>query len=162
MSEINGTSNSYPINTSSTTYGVSTSKAVNENGIMGKDDFLKLFLASLQHQDPLAPMETKDMMEQMSQLSLIEQITNMGNVVDQLKEAIQPDGNSVIEQGVNFIGKEISGTDKAGKEVKGVVDEVVIDKGIVSLLVNNEKVEISALSRIADYSMYGGKTESTV
>lgn len=49
----------------------------NPNGKLDGDDFLKLFLESLKHQDPTSPVETKDMMVQTAQLTTVE--TNVAN-----------------------------------------------------------------------------------
>ena len=57
------------------------------NAILGKDDFLKLLVTQLQHQDPMNPMDDKDFMGQMAQFSSLEQITNMVS-------ATQADGRS--------------------------------------------------------------------
>ena len=55
----------------------------NPKSELTSDDFMKLFLTELQYQDPTSPMETKDMLEQTSQLTQLK--TN-----DDLKKKVFP------------------------------------------------------------------------
>ena len=54
--------------TASGTLGAAAA-GTNPNAILGKDDFLKLLVTQLQHQDPMNPMDDKDFMGQMAQFS---------------------------------------------------------------------------------------------
>jgi flagellar basal-body rod modification protein FlgD len=44
---------------------------------LGRDDFLRLLITQLTHQDPMSPMEDRDFIAQMAQFSTLEQMTNM-------------------------------------------------------------------------------------
>lgn len=52
------------------------STAVNPNGILGKDDFLKLLLLALKYQDPTSPMDSDKILSQTSQLAALESSEN--------------------------------------------------------------------------------------
>ncbi|MEA2388377.1 MAG: flagellar basal-body rod modification protein FlgD, partial [Thermoleophilaceae bacterium] len=43
---------------------------------LGKDDFLKLLVGQLQHQDPLAPSDDQQWIGQMAAFSQLEQVSN--------------------------------------------------------------------------------------
>lgn len=71
---------------------------------MGKDEFLKLLTYQLQNQDPLKPMEQKDMSAQLAQFSSLEQLTNLNTKFEKMQK------NQGIEDkffGASFLGKEI-------------------------------------------------------
>jgi flagellar basal-body rod modification protein FlgD len=55
---------------------------------LGKDDFLKILITQLSHQDPTAPMEDKEFIGQMAQFSTLEQMTSMANDFSRLAEML--------------------------------------------------------------------------
>ncbi len=76
---------------------------------MGKDEFLKLLISQLKHQDPLSPMESQDFAAQLAQFSSLEQLTNMSGMMEEsmnidlmLTQAI----NNTMATG--FIGKQVT------------------------------------------------------
>ena len=48
---------------------------------MGKDDFMKLLVAQLKNQDPMNPMDGKDMAAQLAQFSSVEQMMQLNTTV---------------------------------------------------------------------------------
>lgn len=48
---------------------------------MGKDDFMKLLVAQLKNQDPLNPMDGKEMAAQLAQFSSVEQLMTMNTAI---------------------------------------------------------------------------------
>jgi flagellar basal-body rod modification protein FlgD len=71
---------------------------------MNKDDFMKLFIAQLQYQDPLKPQDPSAMLDQLSQLSLVEQSYNSNTSLNNLLTA---QNNSISLTAVSFIGKDV-------------------------------------------------------
>lgn len=55
---------------------------------LGKDDFLKLLITQLSHQDPTAPMEDREFVAQMAQFSTLDQMTSMANDFSKLKNML--------------------------------------------------------------------------
>lgn len=78
------------------------------NAIMGKDDFLKILIAQLQHQDPTNPMEGQEFAAQLAQFSSLEQLQNMNVNLESVMEL-----NLALNRTINntmattFIGKEV-------------------------------------------------------
>jgi len=74
-------------------------------GGLGKEDFLKLLVAQLSHQDPTAPTDPGEFVAQLSQFSSLEQLANIKSGMD-LLAITQTAGTSA--QMVSFIGKEVA------------------------------------------------------
>ena len=87
-------------------------------GTLGKDDFLKLFVAQLQHQDPMNPMQDSDMMGQMASFSTLEQITNMASANQTIAASLQSTG------AVGLIGRTVTYVDANDETHTGVVEKV--------------------------------------
>ena len=88
----------------STTDPTSAAAAMKKSMGMSKDDFMKLFIAQLQYQDPLKPQDPSAMLDQLSQLSLVEQSYNSNTA---LKNLLTAQNNSISLTALSFIGKEV-------------------------------------------------------
>ncbi len=65
---------------------------------------MKLFIAQLQYQDPLKPQDPSAMLDQLSQLSLVEQSYNNNTALNNLLAA---QNNNTTMNSVSFIGKDV-------------------------------------------------------
>jgi flagellar basal-body rod modification protein FlgD len=71
---------------------------------MGKEAFLTLLIAQLQHQDPLNPADSTEFTAQLAQFSSLEQLSNVNENLNALR-LYQASINNA--QAVSFIGKEV-------------------------------------------------------
>ncbi len=111
-------------------------KERNTDGL-GKDDFLRLLITQLTHQDPMNPVDDKEFIAQMAQFSTLEQMQNMSSDFSQIK-AFSMIGKtvtaSIIDKGTN-----------AKQLVEGVVDSVTIENGKSILSVNGKDVPVDSV-----------------
>ncbi|WP_353892094.1 flagellar hook capping FlgD N-terminal domain-containing protein [Proteinivorax hydrogeniformans] len=108
------------------------------NTTLDKDDFLKILVAQLKHQDPLAPQDDNEFINQMTQFSSLEQVMNIGGKMEKMLEmATQSSGLS----GTNafaLVGKNVEVETQDGKEV-GIVDRVIKNGNDFQVEVNGNK-----------------------
>jgi flagellar basal-body rod modification protein FlgD len=122
----------------------STTSAVNPNSLLSKDDFLKLFVTQLQHQDPMSPMDNDQMVAQMSQLSTVEQLTNLATTNGQMAQSLALSG------AVGLIGHTVTWTDSDKAVHTGVVEKVSTKDGAPSLTVaGTDGVDPSSITQVA-------------
>lgn len=60
----------------------------NPDGVLGKDDFLKLLLVELQYQDPTEPMDSEKILAQTSQLATLESSENTNKALEALSASL--------------------------------------------------------------------------
>lgn len=85
--------------------GAQPSAAASGNSISAtKDQFLKLLLAQLKNQDPLAASDATEFTKQMLQFGQLEQLFNLNDSVGDLNEN---NNNMMRTQAVGIVGKQI-------------------------------------------------------
>jgi len=74
----------------STTNTSTTSSGIYENpdGKLGKDDFMKLLLSELQHQDPTDPVDSDKILTQTSELATLESADNTNKALEDLSKQL--------------------------------------------------------------------------
>lgn len=96
---------------------------------LGKDDFLKLLVGQLQHQDPLQPSDSQEWIGQMASFSQLEQVTNNAATSEKIVEALNRNGT------LGLIGHNVTYLDEVGAEHDGTVERVDMVKGTAQLTV---------------------------
>src|SRR3954453_5999177 len=83
--------------------------------LLGKDDFLKLLVGQLHHQDPLAPSDDQQWILQMAAFSQLEQVSNMAASTEKIVDTLNTNGAlSLIGHTVTYL--DSSGAAKTGKD----------------------------------------------
>jgi flagellar basal-body rod modification protein FlgD len=125
------------IPTLNSTPTAATQSASGKNSAMGKDQFLKLFVAQLQHQDPMNPMQDSDFMGQMASFSTLEQVSNLAS-------------ENAKTNAIGLIGRTVTYKGKDGAEYTGAVEKVSTKDGKPSLTVGGtDGVDPSSISQVA-------------
>jgi flagellar basal-body rod modification protein FlgD len=113
-------------------------------GEMGKDAFLKLFVAQLQHQDPMNPMEDGEFMGQMASFSTLEQVSNLAAANERIAASL------TSTSAVGLIGRTVSYVDENDVIHTGKVDKVTTAGGKPSLTVAGvDGVDPATITQVA-------------
>jgi len=115
-------------------------KGARANPALDKNDFLKILITQLSHQDPTQPMDDKAFIAQMAQFSSLEQMTNMS-------EGLAKVANLVAKsQAVSLLGDAVDIT-SGGETVSGIV-EAVTSGNFPQVLVNGQYYDFSQVQKV--------------
>ena len=96
----------------------------NDSSVMGKEDFLTLLVAQLQHQDPLNPAESTEFTAQLAQFTSLEQLKNIDATLNGF-EVYQSTSNNIQSSG--FIGKMVTASGSRVAVSDGTPDPIWFD-----------------------------------
>jgi flagellar basal-body rod modification protein FlgD len=105
-----------PVNTGSTTTAGALDRKPSSD--LDKNAFMKLMIAQMQHQDPTAPQDSSQMMAQVSQMTMVEQITNLATT------AAAQAKDTKLARSEALLGRTVTYLDKDGASVTGQVEKV--------------------------------------
>jgi flagellar basal-body rod modification protein FlgD len=127
---VNSTTTTDPT-TSGTSGTLSTSGTTLGTGaILGPDDFLKLMMVQLEHQDPLQPTDPTEYLSQLAQFTTVEQMTNVA------QSTAQAAAEQHTATALAMIGHKVTYTDSNGNKVTGTVQSVQFTSSGPSLTVD--------------------------
>lgn len=121
----------------------STQAGGNPGANLGKDDFLKLFIAQMQHQDPTKPMDDAAMMGQMASFSTLEQMSNIAATNDAVAVTL------IQSQSIGLIGKTVTYVDDQNVQHTGVVEKVSTAGGDSKITVGGVEVDPASVISVS-------------
>lgn len=86
-------------------YGAKAEKPREIKKTLGKDDFLRIMITQMRHQDPTNPFKAEQMATEMAQFTSVEQLQNMNRGLEKLAAANQPVERMAM---LNLIGKSVT------------------------------------------------------
>src|SRR5512140_2378652 len=72
--------------------------------VLGKDQFMKLMVAQLKHQDPLDPSKNEEFLAQLAQFSSLEGITNLNDSVSAMATSMR---SSATSEAAALVGRSV-------------------------------------------------------
>ena len=134
-----------------TTQPVSQSSQTNtvnaaDTGFSGltSDDFLQLLITQLQNQDPSNPMDSDQLLQQISEMRALQSNIELSDSLQSLTLSQQ------LTSATSFLGKQVAGTDANQQTVTGTVSQVVVSGGQTLLSVGNSQIALSDVTNVAD------------
>ena len=108
---------------------------------LDKDAFLRLLVEQLKNQDPMNPQDSSEFIAQMSQFSILEQITNLNDAVSDLQQSQE------MMEATGLLGQQVS-VDTDDGTVSGEVEKVTIDENGIKLCVNGTSYDLENVTEI--------------
>ncbi len=109
---------------------------------LGKDDFIKILITQLTHQDPTSPMEDNEFIAQMAQFSSLEQMTNMAKDFSRLA------GLLASGDATNALGKTV--TIEVGDNIVTGTVQAVLRGDMPQVLVDGEYYDWEQVSAVSE------------
>jgi len=119
---------------------LTTDTSKKPNASMDKNDFLKILITQLSHQDPTQPLGDKEFIAQMAQFSSLEQITNMSEGLAKVADLV------ARSQALSLLGSNVDVAD--GQSVASGIVDAVTGGDYPQLLVNGRYYDYSQVQKI--------------
>ena len=145
MENINNIQNSTVNQLSKTNQKKNINKTIRKAQTMGKNEFLKLLVTQLSHQDPLKPMEDKEFISQMAQFSTLEQMVEMNKNMSGMTKKMNSTAD--LNRAFFFLGKNVKVLDtNTNKVISGKVQEVDLSNPkATGVKVNNRTFKLNQI-----------------
>jgi flagellar basal-body rod modification protein FlgD len=115
--------------------GTNRSSSARQNSVE-RDAFMELLMMQVKSQDPLNPMDSAQVFDQLAQLSTLEQLWSIGETLES--------GNSTqqLANGALLIGRYVEANSVDEGRISGLVDQVRMVSGRVWLKIGEKEVHL--------------------
>jgi flagellar basal-body rod modification protein FlgD len=109
---------------------------------MGNSDFMMMLMAQLKNQNPMEPMDDKNLMGQVTQLNTLNELQALSQKMEQMARASQ------ATYAANLIGKEVVATNKGYVMAEGEVTGMEVSENEIYLTVNDQLVPLAYITQV--------------
>ena len=106
------------------------------------ETFMKLLITELQNQDPLSPVESQDMLNQLAMMRNLQANIELADALESITS------NQQLSTAAAFIGKQITGKDSDQNVVNGVVDRAFLRDNQAFVGMGDVEVPLSQVSSV--------------
>lgn len=125
--------------------GATTASASNAFSALSSEEFVKIIFTELAHQDPLAPNDSKALLEQLSSIRNIQSDLELSNKLESLVAQNQ------MSAAAGLIGRKVSGVSLDYERVEGVVTSVIrTTQGAVLRLASGAFIHMDNLDQVLE------------
>ena len=124
--------------------GISTSSGSSRvtKKALEQDDFLKLLVAQVTHQDPMKPQEDLSFIAEMAQFTSLEQTKVMQSDIARLH------ADSRLATANSLIGRKLTLDGEDGGVIEGVVSGVRVEGGVAKVVVEGKLYELDRINEL--------------
>ena len=133
----------FPTSSTGETSGAAPLQSSNPFGFVEGAHFMQLLLAQLRHQNPLEPMQDKDMMGQLAQINSLQELQKINAALESIAAAGQ------LTDAAGLIGKTVQFLDEKGQAQSGQVTGVSLIAGQVILTLDEWQVPLPAVLSVS-------------
>ena len=107
-------------------------------------DYLSLLAVQLQNQDPIDPVDQEQLVNDLTQFSILEGIQNLNATFEEVLQLQE------LTQGSELVGKEVQYLDpQTGETAVGIADRLIQSNGAVKISVGAQSINLSDVISIS-------------
>lgn len=111
---------------------------------MGESDFMMMLTAQLKNQNPMEPMDNKDLMGQVTQLNSLNELQVISAQMKSIAKASQ------TTYAASLLGKQVTAQQGEGEPVEGLVTGMEVVEGDVVLTIGDTTALLSSVTGVKE------------
>ncbi|MTI86004.1 MAG: hypothetical protein FH756_19430 [Firmicutes bacterium] len=111
---------------------------------LDKNAFMQILVNQLKYQNPMEPQDSETFINQMVQLSTMEQMSNLTANMERMLQSNE------FNRAVSLIGHQVTALNTNGEVVEGTIEKVSMAAGEPRLVVNNSEYSMGQIVYISE------------